>query len=142
MLWLSHDRGLSKFNSTTLRVENFDLSDGLQGMEFNFASAFRDTAGKIYFGGNNGYNVIDPSTESTNDYIPPLIITEIRINNEEIPYHGQEKITLDYNVRKVTFRFSSLDYTNPLANLYRYKLEGLDTDWNESSSTSRIAPYM
>ena len=132
-IWFSHNRGVSKLDPQSLRVENFDKSDGLQAREFNFAATFRDNSGRIYFGGSRGYNVIDPSDTSTNDYMPPLVITEFRILNDEIffdkPYNKLDEIVLNYDFGFASFTFASLDYKNPLSNQYRYKLDGLMNDW-------------
>jgi signal transduction histidine kinase/ligand-binding sensor domain-containing protein/CheY-like chemotaxis protein/HPt (histidine-containing phosphotransfer) domain-containing protein len=142
-LWFSHNRGVSKFDPESRRVENFDKSDGLQAKEFNFAATFRDRSGRIYFGGSKGYNVIKPSDTSTNDYIPPLVITEFRILNKEEffekPYHDIDGIELDHNFGNASFSFASLDFTNPMSNLYRYKLEGLSKDWIEQGNNRNVS---
>jgi signal transduction histidine kinase/ligand-binding sensor domain-containing protein/CheY-like chemotaxis protein/HPt (histidine-containing phosphotransfer) domain-containing protein len=134
-IWISHNAGLSRLNPETRSLENFDTSDGLQGLDFNHAAVFRDGDHRIYFGGNNGYNIIEPEQEYSNDYIPPVAITEFKILNDQIffdkPYDKISEITLEHDFRYATFTFAALDYTYPLSNQYRYMLEGLDREWIE-----------
>ncbi len=144
LVWVSHNRGISRLNPSTGEVTNFDVSDGLQGPEFNHAAVFKDSSGFIYFGGNNGYNTINPTTYVKSDFKPPIRVTEFRILNDEVffdqPYHLLEEITLDYDFRYATFTFSALDYKNPAANQYRYKLEGFDREWIELG-TNRVVAF-
>ncbi len=134
-LWLSHNRGLTRFNPTTMSSENFDVTDGLQGAEFNHAAVFKDSKGQIYFGGNNGLNIVDASFDKGSSYLPPIRLTEFRILNDKVffeePYHALKNINLEYDFRYATFTFAALDYTNPEDNKYRYRLEGFDNEWIE-----------
>jgi len=50
-------------------------------------------------------------------------------------------ITLDYLQDVVTLEFSSLDFTAPQQNKYRYQLAGIDKEWVESG-TRRTATYL
>src|SRR5690606_10027379 len=52
-----------------------------------------------------------------------------------------KEIILDHNHRVVTFEFTLLDFVNPSANLYEYKLEGFDQEWVTTGSGQRIATY-
>ncbi|HMR83342.1 MAG TPA: hybrid sensor histidine kinase/response regulator transcription factor, partial [Niabella sp.] len=50
-------------------------------------------------------------------------------------------ITLNYRQDVLTLEFSSLDFTAPQQNKYRYRLAGIDKDWIESG-TRRTATYL
>ena len=142
-VWMSHNRGLTRFSPRDNSTENYDLSDGLQGTEFNHGAVFRDSSSRLYFGGNNGFNIIDPKNLTKNVYQPPLQITEFRILNEEVvfdvPVSEKKEIWLDYNFRYASFTFASLDYTNPTSNLYRYMLDGFDKEWIELGNSRSVS---
>lgn len=142
-IWLSHNRGLSRLSPTDGSSEHFDLTDGLQGSEFNHGAVFKDKKSRLFFGGNNGFNVIEPENIVRNIYLPPVQITEYRLLNEEVffdvPYDQINEITLPYNFRYAGFTFASLDYTNPTLNQYRYMLEGFDSSWIELGNSRSVS---
>ena len=65
-LWLSSTRGLTRLNPATGHVKNYDVTHGLQGYDFNFGAQFRSRDGRMFFGGNNGFNVFLPEQLSDN----------------------------------------------------------------------------
>ena len=50
-LWLSTNRGISRFDPRDGSFANFHESDGLQGEQFNRKACFADSSGMLYFGG-------------------------------------------------------------------------------------------
>lgn len=142
-IWISHNRGLTRFNPLTDDAENYDVSDGLQGAEFNHAAVMKSKSGNIYFGGNNGFNIVDPSLLKKSAFIPPVRITEFKILNDivffDVPYNKVDAITLDYDFRYATFTFSALDYTNPSLNKYKYMLRGFDNEWIDLGSKRSVS---
>ena len=141
-VWLSHNYGLSKLIPQSAKLQNFGLSDGLQAMDFNFASSYQDEAGRVYFGGSQGFNIVDPKTTLTDRYKPPLVITELRVSNNIKPLirndDGYERVVLDHNFQGATFSFSSLDYKNPAATKYRYRLDTY-LNWTNNQNNNEIS---
>jgi len=143
-IWLSHNRGLSRLNPDLTFAQHFDVTDGLQGSEFNHGAAYQDSDGFLYFGGNNGFNIVNPRVVVPSDYSPPLRITEFKVLNEEVffdePINTKDRLKLPYNFRYASFKFASLDYSNPAANKYKYMLEGFDNTWVDLTD-SRTASF-
>ena len=50
-LWISTDNGLTKFTPATGTFRNYDVSDGLQGNEFNGGAAFQSPDTEVFFSG-------------------------------------------------------------------------------------------
>jgi ligand-binding sensor domain-containing protein len=139
-LWLSTDNGLFKFNPQTEHFTQYDLHDGLQGLEFNGGAYFKSKKGEMFFGGINGLNYFYPDSVKDNQYIPPIVITSIKVFDESL--HGErDTVELDHSQNFFSFEFSALDYTNPTDNQYAYILEGFDNDWHYVDSRRRIANY-
>ncbi len=139
-LWLSSDNGIFKFNIQSGKFVNYDLNDGVQSLEFSGGAYCKSSDGYIYFGGINGINYFHPDSIFENTYVPPVVITSIKVLNK--PIKGERKnLTLPYNKNFVTFEFSSLDYTNPIDNHYMYMLQGLDKDWQVVDASMRMANY-
>lgn len=142
-LWLSHNRGITKLDIDDLSTTSFDITDGLQGPEFNHGAAFKDKAGYIYFGGPNGFNRINPNLAEKSNLDPPVRLTSIKILNKDrffdTPYSSLEDVVLNYNFDFISFTFASLDYKNPTSNSYRYMLKGLNQEWIDLGSTRQIS---
>ncbi len=155
-LWLSTNKGISKFiNGTMLpenpEFENFNINDGLQGNEFNRRSYFKDNNGFMYFGGTNGYNVFNPDSIKRNTYVPPVLLTDfllfnkpVKINDKNSPLKQEigitKQITLSYKETVITFEFAALNYLAPEKNQYQYFMDGFDEDWHDVGN-KREATY-
>lgn len=139
-LWLSSDNGLFKFNTRTELFTQYDIHDGLQSLEFSGGAFFKSSSGEMFFGGINGFNYFYPDSVKDNYFIPPVVISSVRIFNE--PIRGEvDSVFLSYNQNFLSIEFSSLDFTNPLENQYAYVLEGIENDWHYVDSRRRIANY-
>lgn len=140
-LWMSTDDGIFRFSLKDSAFTQFDLSDGLQSMEFSGGAYFESYSGEMFFGGIRGINYFFPDSIKQNSFTPPVVITSVRVLNSEIKGE-RESLELSYDRNFITIEFAVLDYINPAGNRYRYILEGLDNDWHESKPESRIANYI
>ena len=157
-IWGSTNKGIfclsGKKNAAGYQFifRNFTKANGLQDDEFNTGAFAKLADGKLAFGGVNGVNIFDPATILTPDFMPNVFITDLLINNQSVaPYRiegllkntiEQSKlITLTHLQDIVTLEFTSLDFTAPAQNKYRYQLVGVDDDWVESG-TRRTATYL
>ncbi len=95
--------------------------------------------GTLLFGGTQGILMVRPELWQSWTYQPPLLISELEINNKGIPVPKQ--LTLAADATSVSLEFSALDYSAPNKNKYAYKLEGFDKDWIKTDSSKRRATY-
>lgn len=80
ILWLTTTKGLVRYTpGEGCRV--FTKSDGLQSEQFLPNAALKASDGKIYIGSVNGFNAFYPHQIKTNVMLPPVIITELEIDN-------------------------------------------------------------
>ncbi|MCK5146147.1 PAS domain S-box protein [bacterium] len=156
-LWLSTNKGISKFNPQSETFHNYNKDDGLQSDGFNIGAYFKDSVGRMYFGGINGYNVFYPDSVKENTYIAPVVITDFLLFNKSIGVRRPgiksdqfqldqhinftRQITLNYTDYIFALEFSALSYRQPEKNQYKYKLEGFDKDWIETDYMHRRATY-
>ena len=135
-LWISSARGLTRFDPLTKAVRHFDRTSGLRENEFNFGAHFQDRAGRLYFGGPNGMVQFDPKRLTKNTHEPPVAV-KVAIGGEIIAIgHSEDEepveTRLDYRDRRVTFKFTALDFASPKKNTYRYRLGGFEEGWRDS----------
>ncbi|MDF2453555.1 MAG: response regulator receiver protein, partial [Bacteroidota bacterium] len=150
-LWLATNNGITKFNIATRKAKAFTVKDGLPHCSFYFNAKYKDEAGKIYFGSNNGYLVIDPMMTGINSFIPPIVITQFKIFNEQITATSARspltkdisetnEIVLNYDQNSITLEFAALNFNSSQNNQYAYWLEGFDKTWFYSNN-QRSATY-
>ncbi len=132
-LWLSTNRGISRFDPRQEVFKNYDESHGLQGREFNIGAYYQSPGGEMFFGGINGFNVFHPGEIRDNPHAPRVVLTGFYKFNQRVdldaPISQLEKIDLTYKDNFISFEFAALDYTVPHKNRYAVKLEGFDENW-------------
>ncbi|KAB2880762.1 GHKL domain-containing protein [bacterium] len=146
-LWLSTNRGLSRFNPKKTghdAFRNYDTQDGLPSNEFNQGSYFGNKKGRVFFGGINGMVSFDPGELIESDYTPPVYLTAFRKFDKEIDFgtdiSSLKNIEISYKDNFFGFEFVALDHRTPGKIHYAYKLVGFDEDWIYSNER-RYATY-
>lgn len=157
-IWGSTNRGLFCLSNSkngakeSWTFRNFTKEDGLQDDEFNTNAYRKMPNGNLAFGGVNGLNIFNAKEILAKNYKPDVFITNILVGN--LPVFPNDKtgvlkntienspsITLNHLQDILTLEFSSLDFTAPQQNKYRYQLVGVDKEWVESG-TRRSATYL
>ncbi|MEO8232517.1 MAG: two-component regulator propeller domain-containing protein, partial [Ignavibacteriota bacterium] len=150
-LWLSTNKGLSKFNPNQITFRNYNINDGLQSNEFNTGAFYRSNSGEMFFGGIKGLNYFFPKNIVDNPFVPEISILNVNIRNyssqksqaqlrKQYSNPGKDKLILSDDNDVITFEFAALDYSAPEKNMYAYMLESLDKDWIYSG-TKNTATY-
>lgn len=145
ILWLTTTKGLVRYTPGE-GCQVFTRSDGLQSEQFLSNAALKASDGKIYIGSVNGFNAFYPYQIKTNRVLPPVVITGLEIFNKEIRVGDKllpkalnrlEELDLTYRDHVFSLLYASLSYCTPEKNLYAYKLEGFDKEWNYVGSQNK-----
>ncbi|MBN2007762.1 response regulator [candidate division KSB1 bacterium] len=145
-LWISTNNGISKFQDAVDRPKapvfiNYGVDDGLQGNEFNRRASCKGRDGRIYFGGNNGFNVFHPDSIRDNTLIPNAVLTNFLINNLPVEIGAPDsplqqhismvdEIKLNHYQSVFSIEYAILNYLSPNNNQYAFKLDGFEKNWN------------
>jgi signal transduction histidine kinase/CheY-like chemotaxis protein/ligand-binding sensor domain-containing protein/AraC-like DNA-binding protein len=156
-IWGSTNKGIfclaaAGMNDKNRVFHHFTRANGLQDDEFNTGAYAKLPNGNLAFGGVNGSNIFNPREILVAAFMPNVFITDILVNNQPVlpgdktsvlhaTIEQSKAITLTYLQDILTLEFSSLDFTAPVQNKYRYQLLGIDKDWVESG-TRRTATYL
>ncbi len=157
-LWLSTNYGLVRLKVNTdlsdFSTRIFTTKDGLQS-NFYITQASCAHLQTLYFGTYKGFSYFNPREIDDSSAPVPILITDIRIFNqpfatlhpevrkkisEQMPGFTKQ-ITLSAKQNNFSIEFSSLSYDDPKQNLYAYKLEGYDRDWQRTDANHRLAYY-
>ncbi len=142
-IWISSNGGLSMIDYKAGICKNFTEDDGLQGMEFNTASCYKDKSGKIWFGGISGLNMVNPELSAPNNFSPAPLITNINVMN--VPFQSDtafpyiRSISLPYSKNFISFEFQSPNFSQSENIIYEYQLKGVDTGWVKNGTRNFIS---
>ncbi|WP_343328680.1 hybrid sensor histidine kinase/response regulator transcription factor [Polaribacter staleyi] len=154
-LWLSSNKGITSFNPEKETFRNYDINDGLQDNEFQELAYLKRKNGDFLFGGVKGFNVFKPKKLKENNYFPETVITKISISNKEVvvgkayddkvllskAVNKTKEINFKHSQNNISFEFASLHFAAPEKNKFKYRLEGFDSDWQNTTSSKRFAAY-
>jgi len=155
-LWISTNKGLSRFDPQTGNFRNFGVEDGLQGLEFNYWAYYKAMDGRMYFAGTNGLNVFHPDSLKDNLLIPPVVLTDFELLHKPVsigydplwgrtilehPISETKLLELNHDDNIISFEFAALDFQNPKRNQYEYFLKGFDKEWTKTDATKRYVTY-
>jgi signal transduction histidine kinase/ligand-binding sensor domain-containing protein len=159
-LWVSTGTGLVKCESAVsspgnFSIKQYNIHDGLQGVQFRESASFKNSKGELYFGGVQGFNIFRPDSIKSNPYLPRLAFTRLKIFNKDVEIGekigGQivlnkainqtKQLTLLYNLSPVSIEFSALHFSNPDKNTYKFMLSPLEKEWNYSTGIRNFASY-
>ena len=136
-LWLSSNIGLTKFKiineGENVLIENYNNYDGLQALEFNTGAYYKSPNGFLYFGGLDGINWFHPSQLTLNTVKPKTVINNLALFNKPIEIDENKKFK--HNQNTITFTFTSLHFSQPERNQFKYRLINNDEDWIHSGNT-------
>ncbi|MEO7873493.1 MAG: adenylate/guanylate cyclase domain-containing protein [Bacteroidia bacterium] len=149
-LWSTYRDGIYKFippkniDDSTQKpiIKIYGTKDGLPNIDFSTEAMIKTHDGKILFAADTTLISFYPDSIKSNDFIPPVVITSMQLNNKNIDPGDSTKILfnniistdtihLKYNQNNLSLEFAALNYIHSEENEYAYKLEGdgADTAW-------------
>jgi signal transduction histidine kinase/ligand-binding sensor domain-containing protein/DNA-binding response OmpR family regulator len=154
-IWGTTLTSIFKFSVTPCQVDAFPMNKGIPLDIFLSQSNGQSENGLIFFGGNDGFISFNPNEIRKNAFRPATIITSFKVNNKQINSidelegrNNSEKlisfsrnIILKYDQHSFSIGFSSLHFGDPYRNMYAYKLEGYDKEWNYTTGFQNFATY-
>jgi two-component system sensor histidine kinase/response regulator len=150
--WLTSSNGVFRVAKTQfdeldqgrirrLGVTLFGVSDGMRSSvcpAFTQPSALKTQQGRILIATRKGLVKIDPQSVQTPRSAPPVYIEEILSNNHTVPAGNRPVLGPGVNALEVHYTGLNLTWAPKIR--FRYKLDGLDKEWNEVG-TRRAAYY-
>lgn len=150
-LWISTNKGINVLNLEQLAFRSYAKSHGLQDNAFLLGSSHKAQQ-KLYFGGVNGFNIINPRLVQSTELLKPVVLTHLKVANETaklssgsslitqaLPY--MPKLNLSHEQDAIEFGFSALHIGIANHLEYAYQLAGFDNEWQKTSHSKRYANY-
>ncbi|WP_439696830.1 two-component regulator propeller domain-containing protein [Mucilaginibacter sp. AW1-7] len=149
LLWLSTDRGISAFDRKKKTFRNFTSENGVQSSSFLNGSGLKTPDGDLFFGGQDGFNYLNPAKLPPPQVPGPVLFNELKIGNVPVTPGSDapitEQITTASEIRlrygqNFSIGYVATDYTSPKQDLYAYRLLGFEKEWNYVRK-ARVANY-
>lgn len=147
-LWISSNNGIWCCDREG-NGKHYTGADGLQSNQFNYGAAFRSSRGKMFFGGINGFNVIDPDAVPAT--IPePLLIASVSWDEDHrksTSTHEQisdfQVVTIPRDITNFTVNFECLSYLAPENTRFTYSIDNgrITSATSKGSITFADFPY-
>ncbi len=142
-IWISTGIGISSIPPGGAPF-NYNRNDGVPDYNFNEGSSCKSANNHLFFGGDKGLTIIDAEDVLSNVHKPQLVVNEVKVFHKGLETQTFEG---DLNSIEITYRnnkmiqvsYSALEFTYPLANSYRVKLEGLDDEWRDVTTKNQVS---
>ena len=132
-VWAGTSYGVSRITPT---VVNMGTDDGLPATSMMDGAACLTEDGRLVFAAGGGMAVAFLPDELIGSEKPlPVVLTRMEINGE---YVQRLPHSLSHTQNYLTFQFSTLNYATPSHDRYRYRLGGLEQEWNSCNDGSGL----
>ena len=160
--WISSNRGIYRIKKEELNELadgkrnsitsiGYGKPDGMLNIEGNGGRSpggIKSSDGRLWFPTQDGVAVIDPSSVKVNQKLPPVVIEDIKIDDQSIEtqilssavINPKTAIQIKPSQQNFEIQYTALSFVNSENLRFKYKLEGLDNDWIEAG-TRRTAYF-
>lgn len=148
-IWVGTNRGLAVFDQKTGVATTILPTEGAAAGPYE--ASVSNSNGELLFSGGNGVTVINPKRWQAPRFEAPLVITALdgkgtrkadlgllRLKTEA---SGAQSITIDPAFKRLSFEFAALDFLAASRLHYRYRLQGYDDDWRNTSAKRRLIEF-
>lgn len=150
-MWFSTNNGVFEFDPKSKTKRSFGKWDNLQSQQYNYKAYYMDSAGKLYFGGINGFNAFYPDQVQSSSATPKVSFTNFQLFNKDLDLNDENsplkqainytnEVVLRHNQSVLSIEYASLSFIAPNKLQYAFKMEGFDKGWNNVGS-QRKATY-
>ncbi len=136
-IWTGNTRGLAYFDGKTFKGYSNERL-GLTGR--SWLAGLQDGNGALWFGGTQGATTFFAPPVKRNMIPPPTYITGIKVLEEDIPLSRTAEFSYGRNMFR--FTFAGVSFTAPEAVKYKYRLEGVDENWQITKDRALFYPFL
>ena len=152
-LWITSNIGLYRIrmsdareflNGQTEQIPSFlyDHNDGMSNKECTGATRLlRASDGKLWIPTLGGVAIIDPDELITNEFKPPVVITDF-LTDRSGEFISEDlktgKLVLEPGNFRYQIRYTALSYQAPDKVRFKYKLNEIDEDWIEKVNIREV----
>ncbi len=142
IVWVSSNKGLTRFNTHSGKAIAYYFNDGLQSDAFDERSACKSN-NYLFFGGIDGFTQISRNKLFTHQGQIPVYIGKINFTSPageavEVNSLNISNTSLKFKSMPITFHILSPDYRNSYRNNYAFKIEEISDRWIETGKKKEL----
>ncbi|MCP4154615.1 MAG: hypothetical protein GY757_43225, partial [bacterium] len=130
-MWFGTLKGLAYFNGKSIKTFTTQ-SHGLVSNNWN--AGLKDSRGNLWLASTKGITTFALPPFRDNTVPPPIHITRVKVMDKEISLSKLHQ--LKYNENYIRFEFTGICYSAPESVEYKYRLQGVDKDWQQTPTRS------
>lgn len=144
--WMSSNQGIYRVSRrqlddfaegkvTTINVIAYGVRDGMRSAECNGGqqpAGIKARNGQLWFPTIEGVVAVDSRAVTFNTQSPPVVIETVLLNRKELS--SSETVTIYPEEQNLEIHYAALSFIKPEQVHFRYKIEGLDSNWIEARS--------
>lgn len=136
---MSTDKGITKFYPYAGTFVNWQQWRGMMPHAFYRKSKLHTSDNKIYFGTYDGVIELPEKVEMPRISDSKIVFSRLYIGGKpQSPSLDFDSLNLEFNERQISFTVSNLNYDNPYAFLYSWRLDGAGETWTTLSTNRQI----
>ncbi|WP_289055581.1 hybrid sensor histidine kinase/response regulator transcription factor [Carboxylicivirga marina] len=154
-MWLGTLQGLASFNTETGVITPYFMSGGFSANYFSPGNMVKMDNGLLAMPTHEGIVAFYPDSVHRNPYDAKPVLRRISLSGKELKPNVEinnrividkaisltDEIKLRHNENVIQIEFASLSYVEQEKNNYMYKLEGLESEWNNTNASHRSVIY-
>lgn len=129
-LWAGGNAGLVKMTGDG-PLEVYTMDDGLVWEDLSSHSFLEEPDGSFFIGTSRGLAHFDPAGRAVKERPPNVVITSAVLGDEQVL--GLSKPEAPYEDGVLTIKYSGLTFRDPGSVRFRYRLVGLEEEYQETS---------
>ena len=138
-LWIGTDLGVNVFDGTHWKL--LTERDGLISNDTNEGAFFADTDGSVWIGVNGGaIHLLHPERLFSEDPLN-IMLQSATLGDRSLNLSGAKNIWR-WHEAPLDIEFTSLNYNRQRSTIFRYRLLGLEPEWNRTSAHRMHYPAM
>ena len=148
-IWITTNSGIISLDRDFRYRTSFNRFSGIDVLEYSDGACYRDPrSGTLFFGGINGFTVIDEQSachDTRSDYTPDIHITNFIQNNEysHISLKMKNgKLSIPYSKSIFAIEFSLVDNLHYPDYQFSYHIDGYDDRWTTNNSNIIYLPFL
>ena len=142
LLWIGTNGGLIQYNLEGNIFKAITQEEGLISDEMNLGAFYKDLQGQYWLGTVEGLSKFNPKKYRGNEEPPRIHIEEVLLSGFNVDPLDTKKLQTDFNQNFFEVGFIGLNYTAPDQLYYRYRLLGLEEQWQQTKNTSLRYPSL